>query len=35
MESTGGSASKSDKKENTLPKEAWRFIPSISDQGLD
>ena len=35
MDSTGSTTSKSDKKENTLPKESWRFIPSIAEQQLD
>ena len=34
MESTGSTTSKSDKKENTIPKENFRFLPSISEFGL-
>jgi hypothetical protein len=35
MDGTGGStAVKGDKKENTIPKDNYRFIPSISEQGL-
>ena len=32
MEGTGGTAaSKNDKKENSIPKDNYRFIPSISE----
>ena len=35
MEGTGGTAAgKTDKKENSIPKDNYRFIPSISEQGL-
>ena len=35
MDGTGGSSTaKSDKKENSIPKDNYRFIPSISEQGL-
>ena len=35
MEGTGGTTTaKTDKKENTIPKDHYRFIPSISEQGL-
>ena len=34
MDSTGSTTSKSDKKENAIPKEMFRFIPSIAEQGL-
>ena len=34
MESTGSTTSKNDKKENTIPKEMFRFITSIQEQGL-
>ena len=35
MEGTGGTTtSKSDTKENTIPKDNYRFIPAISEQGL-
>ena len=34
MESTGGTNTKSDKKEQTIPKDHFKFFPSISEQGL-
>jgi hypothetical protein len=34
MESTGSTTSKTDKKENTVIKDHWRFLPSISEHGL-
>ena len=35
MESTGSTpSSKTDKKENSIPKEHWKFFPSIGEQGL-
>jgi len=34
MESTGSTTSKNDKRENSIPKEMYRFIPSIGEQGL-
>ena len=35
MEGTGGTtAGNKDKKENSIPKDNFRFIPSISEQGL-
>jgi hypothetical protein len=34
MESTGATTSKIDKKENTIPKDHFKFIPSIGEQGL-
>lgn len=34
MESTGSTTSKSDRNENSLPKDMYRFIPSIGEQGL-
>lgn len=34
MESTGSTTSKSDRNENNLPKDMYRFIPSIGEQGL-
>jgi len=34
MESTGSTTSKSDKKENSIPKENQRFLPCISEFGL-
>lgn len=33
-DSTGSTTSKSDKKENGIPKDMFRFIPSINEQGL-
>jgi hypothetical protein len=35
MESTGGSATKSDRPSKELPKDHLKYIPSIVDQGLD
>lgn len=35
MESTGSTTSKSEKKENSIPKEHMRFLPSITEQALD
>ena len=35
MDSTGGSTQKSDKRENSIPKDHWKFIPSIKEQGLE
>ena len=34
MESTGSTTSKADKKENTIPKDHFKFLPSIGEQGL-
>lgn len=34
MESTGSTTSKTDKKENTLKQDHFRFMPSIAEQGL-
>jgi hypothetical protein len=34
MESTGSTTSKTDKKENSVPKDHFRFLPSIAEQGL-
>jgi len=35
MESTGSTTSKpDDKKVNGIPKDMWRFIPAIAEQGL-
>jgi len=34
MESTGSTTSKSEKKENSIPKEMYRYLPSIAEQGL-
>lgn len=31
MESTGSTTSKSDKKENSIPKEHFKYIPAISE----
>ena len=33
MESTGSTTSKTDKKENGIPTEHYRFLPSISEFG--
>ena len=35
MESTGSTTSKSDKKENSIPKDYYKFIPSINEMGLN
>jgi hypothetical protein len=34
MESTGSTTSKSDKRENSIPKDHFRFLPSIAELGL-
>ena len=34
MESTGSTSSKVDKKENSIPKDNYKFIPSIHEQSL-
>jgi hypothetical protein len=34
MESTGSTTSKTDAKEKSIPKDHWRFFPSITEQGL-
>jgi hypothetical protein len=34
MESTGSTTSKSDKRENSIPKENFKYIPSIVEFGL-
>ena len=34
MESTGSTTSKSDKKENSIPKDNYKYIPSIAELGL-
>ena len=34
MESTGSTSSKIDKKENSIPKDMYRFIHCITEQGL-
>ena len=34
MESTGSTTSKTDKKENTIPKDHFKYLPSIGEQGL-
>jgi hypothetical protein len=34
MESTGSTTSKADRKENAIPKDHFKFIPSIHEQGL-
>lgn len=34
MESTGSTTSKTDKKENSIPKDHFRFLPTIAEQGL-
>jgi hypothetical protein len=34
MESTGSTTSKTDKKENSIPKDHYRYLPSILEQGL-
>ena len=34
MESTGSTSSKIDKKENSIPKDMYKFIPCITEQGL-
>ena len=34
MESTGSTTSKADKKENTIPKDHFKFMPSINEQSL-
>ena len=34
MESTGSTSSKVDKKENSISKDHYRFIPSIHEQSL-
>ena len=34
MESTGSTPSKADKKENSIPKENYKYVPCISEFGL-
>jgi hypothetical protein len=34
MESTGSTTSKTDKKENGIPKDHYKFLPSIAEQAL-
>ena len=34
MESTGSTSSKIDKKENSIPKDMYKYLPSIQEQGL-
>ena len=34
MESTGSTTSKTEKKENSIPKDHFKFLPSINEQGL-
>jgi len=34
MESTGSTTSKSDKKENSIPKDNYKYIPAIAELGL-
>ena len=34
MDGTGATTSKIDKKENTIPKDHFKFIPSVGEQGL-
>ena len=34
MKSTGSTTSKTDKKENSIPKENFKYIPSIAEFGL-
>ena len=34
MESTGATTSKTDKLENSIPKDHYRFLPSIQEQSL-
>jgi len=34
MESTGSTPSKADKKENSIPKENYKYVPSIQEYGL-
>ena len=34
MDSTGSTTSKSDKRENSIPKDHIKFLPSIAEQGL-
>ena len=34
MESTGATTSKVGGKENTIPKDHFKFLPSIGEQGL-
>jgi len=34
MESTGSTTSKTDKKENSIPKEMYKYMPSITEFGL-
>ena len=34
MESTGSTTSKTDKKENTIPKDHFKFLPAINEQSL-
>ena len=31
MESTGSTTSKTDKKENTLKQDHWRFLPAVAE----
>jgi hypothetical protein len=35
MESTGSTSMKTEGKEKSIPKDHWRFFPSITEQGLN